>query len=80
MTQERKTNLQGVVGGAVVGLLVIFGGRAIDSILNTDTIKEIKEEIKEMRHEIKEMQSNFVSKRDYEYDKNTMVNMMRARK
>jgi len=69
MTQEAKNKLNGAGVGIIVGLVVIFGSRAIDSLINTDTIKDIKQELKEIRCEIRDMRTQFVLKNDYENDK-----------
>jgi len=69
MTQEAKDKWNSAIVGVIVGLVVIFGSRAIDSLINTDTIKDIKQELKEIRCEIRDMRTQFVLKNDYENDK-----------
>jgi len=69
MTQEAKDKWNSALVGVIVGLVVIFGSRAIDSLINTDTIKDIKQELKEIRCEIRDMRTQFVLKNDYENDK-----------
>lgn len=69
MTQGAKDKWNSAIVGVIVGLVVIFGSRAIDSLINTDTIKDIKQDLKEIRNEIRDMRSQFVLKSDYENDK-----------
>ena len=80
MTQEAKDKWNSAIVGVIVGLVVIFGSRAIDSLINTDTIKDIKQDLKEIRNEIRDMRSQFVLKSDYENDKKIMIEIIRGKR
>ena len=79
MTAEKKTQMQSISAGVAIGILVIFGGKVIDKMMNTEVLHEIKQDLKEIKQDVNTIKFDYVRKVEYDKDKETMIRIMNKR-